>query len=414
MRVRVNKRIRIQAFGFLALLLICIGCESRVVRQAAVIERDATLTCSPDTPNRCAIRSEFQDLADSAFAEDNLNNTHHISILDIGEDALLARIHLVRSARESIDIQTFIWDDDEVGQLLFMELLEAARRGVKVRMILDQYGTYVSIRVMARMATVHEKIDIQFFRPVMKRGGKSAAREVGSLITDPKTLNKRMHNKLFVMDGRVGIVGGRNIENAYYDYDSSICFKDLDLLVIGRQAQDMVRSFNKYWEHSLTKPALELPDIADQALRINPQDHPPSFDDPNLSGMELLCREADLYSIVAKRPAMKLYPVNRIEYVADWPEKRNPLSKEDRWNSTQRVEELVANSQHEILMQTPYLIQDRKGIRDFRKLRKERPDMAIRLSTNSLASTDMFFVYAMCFKQRQFYLETVGAQMYEF
>jgi phosphatidylserine/phosphatidylglycerophosphate/cardiolipin synthase-like enzyme len=78
------------------------------------------------------------------------------------------------------------------------------------------------------------------------------------------------------------------------------------------------------------------------------------------------------------------------------------------------VEELVTNARYEILMQTPYLIQDRKGMRDFKALRRENPDLHIALSTNSLASTDMFFVYAMCFKQRQFYLETAQAHMYEF
>jgi len=398
---------------FVAVALFLAGCESgRAVRQAALIERDALLTCPSETPNRCAISSEFQDLADTAFA--GPDKSHYISILDIGEDALLTRIHLVRAARESIDIQTFIWDDDEVGQLLFSELLAAARRGVKVRMILDQVGTYVSVQVMAQMATVHENIDIQFFRPVKNRGGKSAAREIGSLVTDPKTLNKRMHNKLFVVDGRIGIVGGRNIENAYYDYDSSICFKDLDLLVVGPEVQDMVKSFNKYWGHHLTKPALELPDIAGQALKLNTEKRSDLFNDPDLSVLKPLREKADSYSIVTERPAMELYTVDHVDFVADWPEKRIPLGKSDRWNSTRRVEELVTNAQYEIVMQTPYLIQDRKGFRDFKALRKKRPDLRIALSTNSLASTDMFFVYAMCFKQRQFYLETAQAQMYEF
>jgi phosphatidylserine/phosphatidylglycerophosphate/cardiolipin synthase-like enzyme len=141
--MKTYKGVPLKRYFLLLLLLMCLGCQSRVVRKAAkTIERDASLTCPPETANRCAIP------------------------LDIGEDALLARIHLVRAARESIDIQTFIWDDDEVGQVMFMELLEAARRGVKVRMILDQFGTYVSIGVMAQMATVHENIDIVFFRPV--------------------------------------------------------------------------------------------------------------------------------------------------------------------------------------------------------------------------------------------------------
>ncbi|MHC4525907.1 MAG: phospholipase D-like domain-containing protein, partial [Planctomycetota bacterium] len=186
--------------------------------------RDATLTCPPETTNRCAIPSEFQDIADSAFQGHAPEGTHYVSILDVGEDALLVRIHLIRAARESIEIQTFIWEDDEVGQVMFKELLEAARRGVKVRIILDQFGAYMPVGVIAQIATAHENIDMMFFRPVMKKGGKSATREIGCFVTDPKTLNKRMHNKLFVVDGRIGIVGGRNIQNPYYDYDSSICF----------------------------------------------------------------------------------------------------------------------------------------------------------------------------------------------
>jgi phosphatidylserine/phosphatidylglycerophosphate/cardiolipin synthase-like enzyme len=164
----------------------------------------------------------------------------------------------------------------------------------------------------------------------------------------------------------------------------------------------------------LTKPALDLCDIAGQALKLNTENRPDLFNDSGLSILEPLRKKADSYSIVTERPAMELYTVDHVDFVADWPEKRIPLGKSDRWNSTRRVEELVTNAQYEIVMQTPYLIQDRKGFRDFKTLRKERPDLKIALSTNSLASTDMFFVYAMSFKQRQFYLETVQAQMYEF
>lgn len=415
MQLKFNKQTSTVCVTILLLLLMAAGCQNRrIIHEAATIKRDAILTCPSESLHKCAIASEFQDMADLAFKEDISDGTHYVSILDIGEDALLTRIHLARAARDSIDMQTFIWDDDEAGQALFYELLEAARRGVKVRMILDQFGTYVSVKVMAQMAVAHENIDIVFFRPVMSQGGKSPTREVGSFVTDPKTLNKRMHNKLFVVDGRIGIVGGRNIENAYYDYDSSICFKDLDLLVIGPQALDMVRSFNKYWEHHLTKPVLELPDIAYQALKLDPSNRTPVFDDLDIPDMHSLRQEANSFSIISNRPVMKPYVVDRVEYVADWPEKRNPLSKEDRWNSTQRVEEMVTGAEHEILMQTPYLIQDRRGIRDFKAMRKENPDLKIALSTNSLASTDMFYVYAMCFKQRQFYLETAQAHMYEF
>jgi phosphatidylserine/phosphatidylglycerophosphate/cardiolipin synthase-like enzyme len=395
-------------------MVACLGCQSDVVKRAVAIQRDAALTCPAENVDRCAIRSEFQDLADSAFNESIDQSIHYVSILDIGEDALLARIHLIRAARESIDLQTFIWDDDEVGQMVFAELLQAAHRGVKVRLILDQLGVFVSVDVMARMATVHENIDIMFFRPVMKQGGKSPTREIGSLITDPKTLNKRMHNKLMVIDDRIGILGGRNIQNTYYDYDRHVCFKDMDLLVVGPEVRDMVRSFNQYWNHKLTIPVLELPDIAGQALRLEFQENLLLFESPDVEDLNILSQEAGLYSIVSSRPTMKLYPVNHIDYVADRPDKKRSSDKADPWDSTRRVEELVTSAQFEVIMQTPYLIQDAKGFRDFKTLREKRPDLRIALSTNSMASTDHFFVYAMCIKQRQFYLEGIGANMYEF
>jgi phosphatidylserine/phosphatidylglycerophosphate/cardiolipin synthase-like enzyme len=375
--------------------------------------RDITVTCLGETPDHCAIPSEYQDLADSAFNGPVSKGLHYVSILDVGEDALLARIHLIRAARESIDIQTFIWDNDQVGRMLFEELLQAARRGVKVRLLLDHLGTYVSVEDIAKMAVVHSNIDIKFFRP-MKKGGWFSSNEIQALITDSKSLNKRMHNKVFIVDGRIGIVGGRNIQNAYYDYDSGLCFKDLDLLVVGPEVRDMAVSFNEYWDHDLSQTALMLPDVADQAIQLEQANVFTVFVEMDLSVLRPLRDMADSYSLVQHCPSVALHRVNHVEYVADRPEKMNLLESRDRWNSTRRVEDLVTSAQYEIVMQTPYLIQDRRGVRDFKSLRKKRPDIKIALSTNSLASTDMFYVYAMCFKQRQFYLETAGAYLYEF
>ena len=395
-------------------IVFCLGCQRGLTTKAVEnIVRDSTRTCSEETVNRCAIPSQYQDLADAAFNSDDSNPEHYVGIFDVGEDALLARIHLIRAARESIDIQTFIWDTDQVSQVIFGELLHAARRGVKVRLLLDHLGTYASVEDIAKMSTVHNNIDIKFFRP-MKKGGWFSSNDIQTLITDSQSLNKRMHNKVFIIDGRIGIVGGRNIQNAYYDYDSTICFKDLDLLVIGPEAQDMVESFNEYWMHKLTQMALMLPEVADQAMHLELSNPFDPFAETDLSILKPLCDRANSYSLVQQRPAFALYHVNHVEYVADRPEKMSLLDSRDRWNSTRRFEQLVTSAQYEIVMQTPYLIQDRKGIKDFKILRKERPDIKIALSTNSLASTDMFYVYAMCFKQRQFYLETAGAYMYEF
>ncbi|MHC4265834.1 MAG: phospholipase D-like domain-containing protein, partial [Planctomycetota bacterium] len=173
----MNRKAR-YLISVILLLSLCSGCERYVINQALEIEQDSQLTCIETATDRCALPSELQDLADETMVESEDSETmHYASVLDVGEDELLVRIHLIRAARESIILQTFIWDDDEVGQLVFMELLRAARRGVKVRMVLDQFGTYVRPRVMAAMETAHENIEIKLYRPIMRRGGKSMTQD---------------------------------------------------------------------------------------------------------------------------------------------------------------------------------------------------------------------------------------------
>jgi phosphatidylserine/phosphatidylglycerophosphate/cardiolipin synthase-like enzyme len=391
--------------------LFMAGCERRTINRALLIEQDSQLTCIESATDRCALPCELQDLADKTIGASE--PMHYACILDVGEDSLLARVHLIRSAKESIILQTFIWDDDEVGQLIFMELLKAARRGVKVRMILDQFGTYVRPRVMAAMDTSDENIDIKLYRPIMRRGSKSAVQDIGGIITDARTLYRRMHNKLLAVDGRIGIVGGRNIQDSYFDYGNKVNFKDLGMLVIGPVVKDMYRSFELYWESTETKDAIELYDIANAALSLTEEDRANLFDSDQLSKLTRVSELADSFSIVDKRDTLKLYSVDRAEYTADWPDKRGRNTDSQEWNSTSRLGEIVQKARHSLQLETPYLIQNLNGIRMLRKFRKERPDVEISLCTNSLASADMFFVWALIFKQRQFYLESIDCRMFE-
>ncbi len=398
---------------FAVCLLLTGGCENRAVREALALERDKRVYCPEGEENRCAIRSLYQELADWTLEDQNEWPSHFVSVLDSGEDALLARIHLIRAARKSIDIQTYIWESDLVGNTIFEELLIAARRGVKIRLIIDQYGTQISPRILAQMASAHANIEIRLFRPIMARGGKSPLREIGTLFADGQTLNQRMHNKVFLVDGRIGIVGGRNIKNHYYDYGHSFCYKDLGLLAIGPVTQRILESFEQYWSSKLSKKALSLKDIAVEAIRLHDEHAILTANNPQLSPLDNLRRQANQFVIAESRPKLEIYPVERIEFVADWPDK-NKVSEKERWNSTARLLEIIGQAQREIIAQTPYLIQDWGGIFFLKQLRIDKPELAISLSTNSLASTDHFYVYAVCFKQRQFYLEDLKAQLFEF
>ncbi len=394
-------------------MLLCFGCEQHFINKALLLEQDAQITCIETATDRCALPSQIQDLADETMGAEASEPLHYISILDVGEDSLLGLIHLIRAAKESIILQTFIWDDDEVGQLVFMEFLKAARRGVKVRMILDQFGCYVKPKVLAAMDTSHENIDIKLYRPILRRGAKSPAQDIGGIITDVRTLYRRMHNKLLAVDGQIAIIGGRNIQDSYFDHGNKVNFKDLDLLVVGPVIRDVYKSFETYWDSKEVKRVIELYDIANAALKLTESDYANLFDSPELGELTRVSERADSYSIIDERDSLELYPVSRVEYIADRPDKKR-IKVDPQFDSTLRIGQIISKAEHSIQLQTPYLIQDLRGILTLKALRKKKPHLEISLSTNSLASADMFFVYAMIFKQRQFYIEGLGAYMYEF
>lgn len=401
-------------YTFLISIPLLLGCEQHIIDKAQLIEKDAQITCIETATDRCALPSQLQQLADETIRNSTYSApNHYISILDIGEDSLLARIHLIRAAKESIILQTFIWDDDEVGQLIFMELLKAARRGVKVRLVLDQYGCYVRPKVMAAMDTAHENIEIKLYRPTLKRGARSTTQDVGHVITNAVTLYRRMHNKLFAIDERIGIVGGRNIQDSYFDYGNKVNFKDLGLLVIGPVVKDMYKSFELYWDSRETKGATELIDIAKAALKLKESDYTNLFDSREFEELTRVSQLADSYSIVTERDTLDLYPIRRVEYIADWPDKKRRTKKDKDWHTTSRLWQIISKAEHSIRLQTPYLIQDFRGTLVFKSFRKEKPDVEISLCTNSLASADMFYVWAIIFKQRQLYIETLKCRVYE-
>ncbi|MHC4115919.1 MAG: phospholipase D family protein [Planctomycetota bacterium] len=410
----MKKSLRALFHTALISVVLFAGCARRTVGRALSITLDTTLTCPESATDRCALPSQLQRLADEVMMQpESAEMLHYISVLDIGEDSLLARLHMIRSAKESIILQTFIWDDDEVGQLMFMELLRAARRGVKVRMILDQFGLYVTPKALASGATIHQNIEIKLYRPILKRGGKSATQDIGGAITDVHTLYRRMHNKLLAVDQRIGVLGGRNIQDSYFDHGNKFNFKDLDVLVVGPAVKDMYRSFEMYWEHKEVKSALTLPDIASAATKLKESDYAELFASPELGEMVGVSTRADSYSIIDASPSLELFEVSRAEYIADRPDKKRK-DVEPQFASTLRIGEIIMEAEDSLQLQTPYLIQDFKGRQYLRKLRKEKPELEISFSTNSLASADMFFVYAIIFKQRQFNIEGLGANLYEF
>ena len=147
-----------------------------------------------------------------------------------GLDAFAARYLLMGKAERTLDVQYYIWQNDMSGRLLFSALLEAAGRGVKVRLLLDDNNTPGLDDTLARLDR-HPNITVKLFNPFSFR----TLRALGYL-SDFARLNRRMHNKSFTVDGVATIVGGRNVGDEYFATGSEPLFADLDVMRLDRKS----------------------------------------------------------------------------------------------------------------------------------------------------------------------------------
>ncbi|MDH5209140.1 MAG: phospholipase D family protein [Burkholderiaceae bacterium] len=164
-------------------------------------------------------------------------------------DAFAARVLLAGAAEKSLDVQYFIWHGDQVGYLLFEALWQAAGRGVRVRLLLDDLNTAGLDPVIATL-DAHPNIEVRLYNPVVIRGNRAL-----NFLADFTRVNRRMHNKSFTADNQASVVGGRNIGNEYFGAGSGVGFADLDVLAVGPAVREVSREFDVYWNSPSAYPA---------------------------------------------------------------------------------------------------------------------------------------------------------------
>ncbi|HET6397055.1 MAG TPA: phospholipase D-like domain-containing protein, partial [Pseudoxanthomonas sp.] len=253
----------------LALLLPATACstlgpQKRAQAEAiAVAARDTAVDCA--RPDHCATPSPLRALAGEAFAASAAapgTPRHYALILDGGGDALLARVDLIRSATRRIDLQTYIFDKDDSARLVIDELLAAARRGVEVRLLIDQLSAIADLEILAALAGAHANFELRIYNPTFGRATPNYLHYAASVLCCFRRFNQRMHNKLLVVDDAVGITGGRNYQDDYYDWDAEYNFRDRDVLVAGPVVREMARNFDEYWGDPRSVPVERLRDVA--------------------------------------------------------------------------------------------------------------------------------------------------------
>jgi len=359
--------------------------------------------------------SRAEDLAHAAPGSD------YVELLEVGRDALLARIHLIRSARKNIELQTMIWANDETGRYVMYELIQAARRGVQVRLLIDHLASEQHIEVASFLGYLHPNLQIRLFNPITGIGGMLKAEpsfldKLNALVFKFDRLNRRMHNKTFIVDDLIGITGGRNYQNAYYDQATGLNYKDRDILMTGPVVAQMKRSFERYWGYRRAVPLTELADV--KKRRGNGVYHNgysrKSF---ALNGLfDELDEQADDPLLIEQRFVTPLQAVVQAEFIADDPHQSRWSVIRDNGRSivTERLAELAKDARSSLTIQTPYLVLTSPAIKLFKKLRKQHADIDIRISTNSLAATDSWYVYALSYKQKKIYLDDLKFRIYEF
>jgi cardiolipin synthase C len=411
---------RIPRAAWLALLLpLLAACmPSREQIRAAQVEaaqhQDRRLDCS--RRDRCAEYSPLRVAAAESLRDSTPQAPRHVVLsLESGRDALLARLHLIRAARHSIDVQSFIFAEDDAGHLVLDELLSAARRGVRVRVLLDQLFSIDNAHTLAALAQAHSYFELRLYNPTFGKGRTSKLEFVGGILCCFTRFNQRMHNKLLLIDGMLGITGGRNFQERYFDLDRGFNYRDRDIVVGGPAARAMARSFEQFWRAPRSLPAEALRDVrpllAESAHGRDVLSPLPLREPQRAQALrrELVDRER-MHALLIE----PLHRVGRVDFLSDGPEKQLGRIEPGRRDSSARLRAAVTSARHEIVLQTPYLVLSPQARRSFRALHEREDPPRVRISTNSLASTDAFPVYALSHKYKRTYLREYGFEIHEY
>jgi putative cardiolipin synthase len=404
--------------GFLLVLMLPSSCavdrlHARHAAATAAAAQDRTLDCAG--ADACAIATPYQTLVEQAQRDVQAGiATHYVNLLDRGEDALLLRIHLLRAARSSIDVQTFIFAEDDAGHLMLDELVKAARRGVKVRVIVDQLFSLDNIELLARLARAHANFELRVYNPTFHKARTQPLEFAAGILCCFFRFNQRMHNKLLLIDRQIGIAGGRNYENRYFDWDDEFDYRDRDVLVIGPAAESMHISFDQFWQHRRSVALSRLRDVSARIL-VDGVGAPgyATHTYRDAARVALLSQRADNADYIRTHFFDQALHVGQVEYFSDAPDKPdNPDQPRDN-ELGHHIVELLRGAQSQIVLQTPYLLLSKTARRLFADLHKTRPGLRLFVSTNSLAATDAFYVYALSYKYKKRNLK-LGFEIHEF
>lgn len=315
-------------------------------------------------------------------------------LVDDGLDALAARVALIRAARHTLDWQSYIWANDTTGQLLMRELLRAADRGVRVRLLLDDNNT-PGLDPVLNLLDAHPAIAVRLFNPFPSRAAR-----VFDWVSEFPRLNRRMHNKLLVADGRVALLGGRNVGDVYFRASEDVYFDDTDLLLRGPVLAEAQASFERYWHSNWSyglRGLLAPESDTAQALEARLQ---AALDQPAARPWRTALRQSPvLGALFQPAGAWTWAPMTWLD---DPPSKVSAMATPGEgggFGLYQRLEALFGGARESLDLVSAYFVPGDEGTHALTAL--ARKGVQVRVLTNSLATNDVVAAHVGYARHRQ-------------
>lgn len=348
-------------------------------------------------------------LSEQALLHPNLSGYYPITT---GANAFAARSILSDMAIENIDVQYYIWNNDEAGQLVLKDLWRAAERGVKIRLLLDDFnGSKDQDALLARFAK-HPNIAVRIVNPAVYRG----FRPINFLI-DPIRTNTRMHNKSITYDNRISVIGGRNIGNEYLNNGTDNQFADLDVLLVGAVVPKITNSFNDYWSSNLSydietlmppddKPFIETLDRID-TQKVAQNEREKEREQALRTYKEAVRASTIGKDLLDKRIAFRWV---LIDFVGDNAKKLHPYHAADSDLLVNQLRQEFGTPQKQLTIISSYFVPTQAGVDGLVQL--ARQGVRVNILTNSYDATDVGAVHAGYAHHRKALLEA-GVHLYE-
>ena len=363
-------------------------------RRARGAPSHSLATSGPETPIDgmvAPLTCERPDRTGLVLVEDNL-------------DAFAVRALTARHAGRSLDVMYYIWKRDLTGRLLARELVNAADRGVRIRILLDDLNTYGHDRTWLTL-DAHPNMAVRLFNPARSR--KGAFKRGVEMLLRAFSATRRMHTKAWIADGQLALIGGRNIGDAYFDAGMSANFRDLDLLVLGKSVRHTAELFDQYWNSAGALPIRALHPrrrtIPTRLTRSLASDARSSQARPYLQRVRARKSVREMLSGDGR-----IFWTSHAEVIADPPEKALGATQ-DAW-LINYVRPVISSASRNLHIMSPYFVPRRPGTDLLTGL--VRRGARVRVLTNSLAATDVMAVHGAYARWRE-QLLAGGVELFE-